>query len=137
MMTTTSIPTRQELVRRASDIVPILQKHASWNEQNRRIHEESLQALEQAGIFKLRVPKRYGGYESDTRTLVEVLAEIGQGDGSTAWVAWVLVSNTWLIGLFPEAVQDEVVTKPDVDIDGNLATNCRTQRPDGVVCRNS
>src|SRR5260370_15268671 len=131
MMTSTPIPTRQELVRRASDIVPILQKHASWNEQNRRIHEESLQALEQAGIFKLRVPKRYGGYESDTRTLVEVLAEIGQGDGSTAWVAWVLVSNTWLIGLFPDAVQDEVFTTPDVGVSGTLAPTGRAERRDG------
>jgi alkylation response protein AidB-like acyl-CoA dehydrogenase len=74
MMTTTSIPTRQELVRRASDIVPILQKHASWNEQNRRIHEESLQALEQAGVFRLRVPKRYGGYAHELRN--EVVAEL-------------------------------------------------------------
>src|SRR5260370_12439890 len=120
MMTSTPIPTRQELVRRASDIVPILQKHASWNEQNRRIHEESLQALEQAGIFKLRVPKRYGGYESDTRTLVEVLAEIGQGDGSTAWVAWGLVSNTWLIGLFPHAVPDERFPPPHLGVTRTL-----------------
>src|SRR5258708_19996451 len=131
MMTTTSIPTRQELVRRASDSVPILQKHASWNEQNRRIHEESLQALEQAGLFRLRTPLRYGGYESDIRTLVEVLAEIGQGDGSTAWVTWVLVSNTWLIGLFPDAVQDEVFTTPDVGVSGTLAPTGRAERRDG------
>src|SRR5258708_7652948 len=133
MMTTTSIPTRQELVRRASDIVPILQKHASWNEQNRRIHEESLQALEQAGIFKLRVPKRYGGYESDTRTLVEVLAEIGQGDGSTAWVAWVLVSNTRLVGLFSRPVHDEGVTTPDVGAHGTIAPTGRAEDRKSVV----
>jgi len=131
MMTTTSIPTRQELVRRASDIVPILQKHASWNEQNRRIHEESLQALEQAGLFRLRTPLRYGGYESDIRTLVEVLAEIGQGDGSTAWVTFVLAANTWLIGLFPDAVQDEVFTTPDVGVSGTLAPTGRAERRDG------
>src|SRR5947209_18085212 len=82
IMTTTSISTRTELVRRASEIVPTLQKHASWNEQHRRLHDEVLQALEQAGVFRLRLPKRYGGYEADMRTLVEVLAELGQGDGS-------------------------------------------------------
>src|SRR5260370_40271026 len=106
MMTTTSIPTRQELVRRASDIVPILQKHASWNEQNRRIHEESLQALEQAGLFRLRTPLRYGGYESDIRNLVEVLARIGQGDGSTAWVTFVFAAHPSLNGLHPEPGPD-------------------------------
>lgn len=55
-MTTTSIPTRAELVRRVAELVPTLQAHALWNEQHRRLHEESIQALEQAGLFRLRVP---------------------------------------------------------------------------------
>src|SRR5260221_2606448 len=87
MVTTTSIPTRQELVRRASDIVPILQKHASWNEQNRRIHEESLQALEQAGLFRLRGPLRYGSSENDIRTPVEGLGAVVPRDSLTPAVA--------------------------------------------------
>ncbi len=130
-MTDTSISTRTELVRRASEIIPILQEHASWNEQQRRIHDEVLQALEQAGVFRLRVPKRYGGYEADSGTLVEILAELGQGDGSTAWVAWVLAGNTWLVGLFPDAVQDEVFTHPDVRVSGTLAPTGKAERRDG------
>nr|WP_235932670.1 acyl-CoA dehydrogenase family protein [Dictyobacter arantiisoli] len=131
MMTTTSISTQTELVRRASEIVPTLQKHASWNEQHRRLHDEVLQALEQAGVFRLRLPKRYGGYEADMRTLVEVLAELGQGDGSTAWVAWVLASNTWLLGLFPDTVQDEVFANPNVRVSGTLAPTGKVERRDG------
>src|SRR6266699_2460908 len=87
MMTISNIPTRTELVQAAHEMIPLLQAHTTWHEQHRRLHDETIEALAQAGIFKLRVPKRYGGYESDTRTLVEVLAELGQGDGSTAWVA--------------------------------------------------
>jgi alkylation response protein AidB-like acyl-CoA dehydrogenase len=138
MMTTTSIPTRAELVRRAHEIAPILQEHANWNEQHRRIHDQSIQALEQAGLFRLRAPLRYGGYESDSRTLVEVLAELGQGDGSTAWVAWVLASNTWLIGLFPDAVQDEVFTTPNARVSGTLSPTGRAERrDDGFVLNGS
>src|SRR5260370_19336160 len=116
MVTNTFIRSGEELVRRASDIVPILQKHASWNEQNRRIHEESLQALEQAGLFRLRAPLRYGGYESDIRTLVEVLAVLGQGGGSAARGTFVLASNTSLFGLFPDAVQPERFTLSAVGV---------------------
>ena len=134
MMTTTSISTRTELVRRAREIAPILQEHANWNEQHQRLHDETIQALEQAGVFKLRAPKRYGGYEADSRTLVEVLAELGQGDGSTAWVAWVLTSNTWLVGLFPDAVQDEAFSTPDVRVSGTLSPTGRAEhRDDGFV----
>ena len=130
-MTITHIPTRTELLRSASEIAPTLQAHANWHEQHRRLHDETIEALAQAGIFKLRVPKRYGGYESDNRTLVEVLAELGQGDGSTAWVAWVLVSNTWLVGLFPDAVQDEVFSTPDVRVSGTLSPTGKAERRDG------
>ena len=131
MMTISYIPTRTELVNNAHEIIPVLQAHANWHEQHRRLHDETIEALAQAGVFKLRVPKRYGGYESDTRTLVEVLAELGQGDGSTAWVAWVLVSNTWLVGLFPDAVQDEVFSTPDVRVSGTLSPTGKVERRDG------
>lgn len=129
-MQTTHIPTRTELVQRASEIRPILQRHALWQEQHRRLHDETIEALLQAGVFRLRLPARYGGYESDTGTLVEVLTELGQGDGSTAWVAWVLAANSWLVGLFPDSVQDEIFSMPDVRVSGTLSPSGRAE------CRN-
>ncbi|GHO99346.1 acyl-CoA dehydrogenase [Reticulibacter mediterranei] len=133
-MEVTTIPTRAELVHCASEIIPILQANAQWHEQHRRLHDETIEALTRIGLFRLRTPKRYGGYESNTRTLVEVLAEIGQGDGSTAWVSWVLAGNTWLIGKFPEAVQDEVFATPDVRVSGTLSPKGKVEkRGDGFV----
>ena len=131
MMKTTDIPTRTELVHRAKALVPTLEEHANWNEDHQRLHEELIAVLKQAGLFRLRTPRRYGGYEADTRTLVEVLAELGQGDGSTAWVTWVLAGNTWLIGLFPDAVQDEVFVNPDVQVSGTLSPTGRVESRDG------
>jgi alkylation response protein AidB-like acyl-CoA dehydrogenase len=133
-MEVTTIPTRAELVRRAAEIIPTLQANAQWNEQHRRLHDETIEALTRVGLFRLRTPKRYGGYESDTRTLVEMLAEIGQGDGSTAWVSWVLAGNTWLVGKFPKAVQDEVFATPDVRVSGTLSPRGKLERRgDGFV----
>jgi alkylation response protein AidB-like acyl-CoA dehydrogenase len=133
-MEVTTIPTRAELIHRAAEITPILQANAQWHEQHRRLHDETIEALARIGLFKLRAPKRYGGYEYDTRTLVEMLAEIGQGDGSTAWVSWVLAGNTWLVGKFPEAVQDEVFATPDVRVSGTLSPRGKLERRgDGFV----
>ena len=115
------IPTRAELARRASDLVPLLRKHAAWTEQNRRLHEETIEALADAGIFRMRVPVRYGGYESDTQTLVDVGSELGRGDGSTSWVASVYWIPGWMAGLFPDEVQDEVFATPDVRVCGTLS----------------
>src|SRR5271156_3120983 len=59
MMQKTEAPTREQLVQRASELVPLLAKHAAWSEENRRLHEESIEALADAGIFRMRVPVRY------------------------------------------------------------------------------
>ena len=49
-----------------------------------RLHDDSIQALADAGIFELRMPVRYGGYEADTRTSVDVSIELGRADGASA-----------------------------------------------------
>jgi hypothetical protein len=67
-----------------------------------------LEALGGSGLLRMRMPRRYGGYESDMRTVTEVLAELARGDSSTAWTASVRLISSWLVGLFPDAVRDEV-----------------------------
>ena len=137
-MLTTGVPARDELVSRASDLVGVLRKHSAWSEEHRTVHAEVIEALADAGVFKLRVPRRYGGYEADTTTLVEVAAELGRGDGSAAWTASVYWIPTWMTCLFPDAVQDEVFATPDVRICGTLSpTATATPVPGGIVVNGS
>ncbi|MFJ8917762.1 acyl-CoA dehydrogenase family protein [Amycolatopsis sp. NPDC102389] len=135
-MSSTDVPTREELVRRVAELAPALKKHSNWQEQNRRVHEESIEALADAGVFKLRRPKRYGGYEADTRTLVDVATEIGRADGSTSWVASVYWIPTWMACQFPEAVQDEVFATPDVRVCGTLSPSAMAAPVDGGIVVN-
>ncbi|OKK14337.1 acyl-CoA dehydrogenase [Streptomyces sp. CB00455] len=135
-MTTTDVPAREQLVRRASELVPVLQKNSDWSEDNRRIHDDSIEALADAGIFRMRAPARFGGYESDTRTLVEVAAELGRADGSTGWTASVYWIPTWMAGLFPDHVQDEVFATPDVRVCGTLSPSAMAVPADGGIVVN-
>jgi alkylation response protein AidB-like acyl-CoA dehydrogenase len=133
-MRQTDVPTREQLVQRATELVPLLKKHAAWSEENRRLHQESIEALADAGIFRMRAPARYGGYESDTRTLVDVATELGRGDGSTAWVASVYWIPGWMTCMFPDQVQDEVFSTPDVRVCGTLSPSAMAIQTDsGVV----
>lgn len=135
-MLATEVPTREQLVAKVSGIAPVLRKHAAWSEENRRVHDESIEALADAGVFKMRTPTRYGGYESDTRTLLEVATEIGKADGSTAWTASVYWIPTWMAGLFPDEVQDEVFSTPDVRVCGTLSPSAMAAPADGGVVVN-
>ncbi|HEY0697733.1 MAG TPA: acyl-CoA dehydrogenase family protein, partial [Micromonospora sp.] len=126
LVTTTEIPTREEILRGVAKVEPVLREHVPWSEENRRLHEATVEAMADAGIFKMRVPKRYGGYECDAATLVEVGTELGRIDGSVAWVAMVNWIPTWLVCMFPDEVQDEVFSTPDVRV-------CGTNAPKGTM----
>ncbi|GAA0401980.1 acyl-CoA dehydrogenase [Acrocarpospora corrugata] len=122
---------KPELAERAGRIVPLLRGNAYWSEGHRRLHPLSIEAMAEAGVFKLRTPARYGGYACDSRTLSQVLGVLGQGDGSAAWTAAVWSIATWLTCLFPDEVQDEVFATPDVRICATLSPTAVATPKDG------
>ena len=40
-MPNADVPAREQLVQRVSGLVPLLQKHGAWLEENRRLHDEN------------------------------------------------------------------------------------------------
>ncbi|HEY2058054.1 MAG TPA: acyl-CoA dehydrogenase family protein [Amycolatopsis sp.] len=132
----TGAPSRTELTKRAADLVPLLKENARWVDENRRLPDEVIEAVTAAGILRMRVPKRYGGYESDMGTVVEVLAELARGCGSTSWVSTVWALSSWMAAHFPDSAQDEVFTSPDVRICGALSPTAVATPVDGGLTVN-
>jgi 3-hydroxy-9,10-secoandrosta-1,3,5(10)-triene-9,17-dione monooxygenase len=115
---------REALLARARDIRPLLQKSAAQTDSLRRLPDEVVRALRDNGLCRLMVPKRFGGYQTSIRTYIEVMAEIGQGCGSSAWVASLVNICEWLAALFPERAQQDIWgPDPDAWIAGSLAPN--------------
>jgi 3-hydroxy-9,10-secoandrosta-1,3,5(10)-triene-9,17-dione monooxygenase len=130
-MQDTVVPAREELVRRASGLVPLLRERAGWIDENRRLPDDVLTGMERAGLLRMRAPRQYGGFESDARTLVDVHAEIARGDGSAAFCLSVWSLINWIVGRFPDAVQDEVFATPDVRVCGSISATGTATPVDG------
>ncbi|WP_103501315.1 MULTISPECIES: acyl-CoA dehydrogenase family protein [unclassified Streptomyces] len=128
-----SSPSRADLVARAANLVPRLRDNASWAEENRQLHEDVVKAMAEAGLLRTRLPARLGGYESDMRTQVEVLAELAKGDGSTSWTVGVWSISAWVAGLFGDAVQDEVFSSPDDLVSGIISPTAMAVPADGGI----
>ena len=128
-------PTRAELVARAASLRPLLEANADRTDHNRRVADENIEAAQKAGLFRITVPKRYGGYESDFGTLVAVAAELAKGCASTSWVVSLINTNGWLMAGWSKQVQDEIwADNPGARCVGVLAHNGRVERvPGGLL----
>jgi alkylation response protein AidB-like acyl-CoA dehydrogenase len=127
-----NVPDVAELVSRARGLRPLLRKNSAQGEQNRRVVEESIQALRDAGLFKLLQPKRYGGYETSMRALVDVSAAVAEGDGGSAWVISLLNSGAWLTACFSERAQEDVWgSDPDALVSGVFSPQVQSTKVPG------
>ncbi len=127
-----AIPTVQELVARARELAPLLRKNAPASEANRRIEEETIEAATKAGLMRVCTPKRYGGWEMNTRAMLDVSDAIAEADGGAAWVVNLNNICCWLTSLFPLKAQDEVFgPDPDARVSGVLNPTATVTKIDG------
>jgi len=101
------VPTRDEILKSARDLVPVLRERAVETENNRELLPETIKDLKEAGIHKIFTPHRYGGFEMDWGVHVDVTRELGRGCGSTSWVSSVVYCHTWMLARFPPECQEE------------------------------
>ncbi|NGO71882.1 acyl-CoA dehydrogenase family protein [Streptomyces boncukensis] len=99
---------RADLVARATDLRPLLDGNAELTDRERGVPADTIEALAGAGLLSLMQPARYGGLQTDFRTLLEVAREVGRACGSTGWLTSLLNANAWFVGLFPSRAQDDV-----------------------------
>jgi 3-hydroxy-9,10-secoandrosta-1,3,5(10)-triene-9,17-dione monooxygenase len=125
-------PDHATLIERAAAIRPILEANAAETDSGRRLAEGNVRALLDEGLCRLMVPKRFGGHQTSIRTYLDVMAEMGRGCASTAWVASLINVCAWLAALFPERAQQDVWGEnPDAWVAGSLAPLGEAQPVDG------
>jgi len=106
--------TRDELLRRATALVPVFKERAARTEGLRQVLPESVQDLLASGLIRIGNPRRYGGHDVEVDTAFEVGFELGRGCGSTAWCYSLWTAHNWWLGHFPERCQEEFfATGPD------------------------
>lgn len=77
-------------------------------EERRWIPEANIELLDKAGVFRLSVPRRFGGLEAPLADQVRILTEISRADTATGWVAMIWVSSSWVPSQFSDQAQEEV-----------------------------
>jgi alkylation response protein AidB-like acyl-CoA dehydrogenase len=69
----------------ARKLSPLIRSCADETDSKRELPRQLFEALADAGMFHLAVPRSLGGGEIDPPTYIEVIEELGKADASTAW----------------------------------------------------
>lgn len=120
------------LFERARALIPMIRENAAEAERERRVPDSVIDAMSEAGLFRLAQPRRYGGLQAGVKNMLELSSIVAEGDGGTAWVVALVNGSAWLVGLFPERAQDDVFGQnPQARVTGVLAPSSTARRVDG------
>ena len=75
-----------DLLARVAALAPLIAGSADEIERSRRLPHPLVAAMKQAELFRMLLPRAYGGGEIDPLSFVHIIEAIARLDASTAWV---------------------------------------------------
>ncbi|MDX1464276.1 MAG: acyl-CoA dehydrogenase family protein [Halomonas sp.] len=97
-----------ELLKAARALVPRLAERAREAEEQGLVPRETIREMQEAGLFRVLQPRRWGGFELDPRVFYRIQMTLAEGCMSTAWIYGVIGVHNWQLPLFPEQAQQDV-----------------------------
>lgn len=101
------VPTLRELAEAAEKISPIARANAEETERRRDPSPEVVAAMRAAGLHRLYMPRRYGGFGMDWGAHYVAGERLSRECGSTGWIASLVFSHIMFVGRFHPEGQDE------------------------------
>jgi 3-hydroxy-9,10-secoandrosta-1,3,5(10)-triene-9,17-dione monooxygenase len=121
-----------DVVRRTRELIPTLAQRAPQSAHGRSLPAQTIADMQEAGVFRVLQPKRWGGFEMDVRTYFEVQMALAEGDMSAAWIYGVVGVHPWLMALLDDrAAQDVWGNDASILISSSLAPMGKATAVDG------
>jgi indole-3-acetate monooxygenase len=116
---------QHDVVDTARRLVPHIRAKRNELETARRVPPSLVQAIAEAGLFQLHLPRTMGGLELPPLTAFRVIEEFSRVDGSVGWCTMIANGACFFVSRLRAEVGRELFGQPpDVRIAGSL-------RPDG------
>ncbi|MFF8956799.1 acyl-CoA dehydrogenase family protein [Streptomyces sp. NPDC014894] len=121
-----------EVLEQVRAAAPVIAAHGAEAEERGQVPRETLRVLDQAGVFRMAVPERFGGLGLPLARQAEVVSEVARSCPSTGWNMTVWLTGAVLAGLFPDETQKEVFDSGSVRVSLGFAPTGRlTPAEDG------
>ena len=98
----------KDLVQRANKLGPLISANINEEEKNGRLSSAVVDALRQAGFYKLFLPGSLGGLEADPLTTAKIVEEISSHNTAAGWSLMVANTTLLLLSRIPEKGIEEI-----------------------------
>jgi alkylation response protein AidB-like acyl-CoA dehydrogenase len=115
----------------AQALAPQIRAAANAIEQGRRLTPAIVQAMKQAGIFRMAHPRAWGGPELSLPDQVRVIEELAYADGSVGWCAMINIDGGYLGAFIDQDVAREMYRDLDAPTAASLIFTGRAVKVDG------
>lgn len=102
------VPANADYLERARTLLPAIEASADRIERERRLPSSLVDALIEAGLFRMLLPRPLNGAELDPVTFVHVIEAIAGVDASTAWCLCQTSGCSMVSAYLPERVAWEI-----------------------------
>jgi 3-hydroxy-9,10-secoandrosta-1,3,5(10)-triene-9,17-dione monooxygenase len=99
---------REGVLAQVKALTAAIRDGAAAAEEARTIPRDVVDTLLAAGITRILIPPRYGGYGLGLDTWFEVVRAIAKADASHGWCASLMIHHPHYLGHFPKAAQETV-----------------------------
>jgi indole-3-acetate monooxygenase len=125
--------TDDSVLGRVRALLPDIAARAADGEVARAVPPEIVAGLREAGVFRMTLPKAWGGEQLGLLHSAEVVREVAEADGSTGWTVQVAsMAWTFLRGLPRKTLEEEVFADgADLMLRGAVAPKGRATPVEG------
>lgn len=98
----------RDLVSVAKELGPLLRTNAQRSDREGRLPAESVNAMRDAGLFRMYVPRSLGGRQVDPVTHTRVQEELSRHDSAAGWMLQATASSAWWCSRLPTETAEEI-----------------------------
>lgn len=131
MATAIQTPEEEQVLAAATALEPHIKAAVDTMETERRLAPSLVQAMKEAGIFRMAVARVYGGLELPPAAQVRVIEELSRLDGSVGWCAMIGGAAGYLGGFLAPDVARRLFGHIDGIAAGAVAPTGRADVVDG------
>src|SRR5580700_1046376 len=108
-----------------------LREQATAIDEARKLPAEVVARLREAGMFRLMMPKAWGGPELRPAEQVEIIEELAKANASAAWCVMIGCDSGFFAGFLEDGAAREIYPRLDMITAGSAIPSGRAERVPG------